>query len=487
MCTPACGAALAQAAQAPALVSDLKQMLQALPGTRVGLRDRAVLLLGFAGAFRRFELVSLDVADLEFSQAGLVVTLRKSKTDQEGKHRGIGIPYGSSEATCPVRSLQVWLAAARITDGPVFRSLDTFQHVQPARLSDKAVALIVKRRAKAVGLDPARYAGHSLRARLATSAAAAGASERLIMAQTGHRSADMVRARRSLEGLAFGDAFGGEFFVRSDLVERFITERALPGPQWSYTDDTEMALSVVGALARFQLVNQDWLAHSFAHRYNVNRGYGPAMHRLLRQIREGQPWREAAGGLFSGQGSFGNGAAMRVAPLGAYFADDLDSVIEQAALSAEVTHAHAEGIAGAIAVALAAAQAIRLVDADTLPTRAEFLDLVRAGVPDSNVRGGIGRAIHLAADASVRLAVAALGNGEQLSAQDTVPFALWCAAGNLGSLEDALWTTVSGLGDRDTTCAIAGGIISARTGVGSLPDAWHASREPLPAWPFEAE
>jgi len=180
-------------AQAPALVSDLKQMLQALPGTRVGLRDRAVLLLGFAGAFRRFELVSLDVADLEFSQAGLVVTLRKSKTDQEGKRRRIGIPYGSSEATCPVRSLQVWLAAARITDGPVFRSLDTFQHVQPARLSDKAVALIVKRRAKAVGLDPARYAGHSLRAGLATSAAAAGASEQLIMAQTGHRSADMVR------------------------------------------------------------------------------------------------------------------------------------------------------------------------------------------------------------------------------------------------------------------------------------------------------
>jgi site-specific recombinase XerD len=183
----------AQVRKAPALVSDLRQMLEALPNSRVGLRDRAVLLLGFAGAFRRSELVSLDVADLEFSQAGLIVTLRKSKTDQEGKSRRIGIPFGSSEATCPVRSLQVWLTSARITDGPVFRSLDTFQRVQPARLSDKAVALIVKRRAKAVGLDPARYAGHSLRAGLATSAAAAGASERVIMAQTGHRSADMVR------------------------------------------------------------------------------------------------------------------------------------------------------------------------------------------------------------------------------------------------------------------------------------------------------
>jgi integrase len=92
-----------------------------------------------------------------------------------------------------VRSLQAWLESARIVDGPVFRSLDTFQRVQAGRLSDKAVARIVRRRAAAVGLDPDRYAGHSLRAGLATSAAAAGASERVIMAQTGHRSADMIR------------------------------------------------------------------------------------------------------------------------------------------------------------------------------------------------------------------------------------------------------------------------------------------------------
>ena len=178
----------AQTAKAPAVVDDLKRMLDKLPGTRVGLRDRALLLLGFAGAFRRSELVALDVADLEFSSAGLVVTLRQSKTDQEGRGRRMGIPYGSSESTCPVRSLQAWLETARIIEGAVFRSLDKFQRVQPRRLSDKAVARIVKRRAKAVGLDPARYAGHSLRAGLATSAAAGGASERVIMAQTGHRS-----------------------------------------------------------------------------------------------------------------------------------------------------------------------------------------------------------------------------------------------------------------------------------------------------------
>jgi integrase len=183
----------AQVAKAPAVVGDLKRMLDSLPATRVGLRDHALLLLGFAGAFRRAELVGLDVADLEFSNAGLVVTLRRAKTDQEGKSRRIGVPYGSSEKTCPVRSLQAWLESARIVDGPVFRSLDPFQRVQKRRLSDKAVARIVKRRAAAVGLDPERYAGHSLRAGLATSAAAGGASERVIMAQTGHRSADMVR------------------------------------------------------------------------------------------------------------------------------------------------------------------------------------------------------------------------------------------------------------------------------------------------------
>jgi integrase len=177
-------------------------MLDLLPATRVGLRDRALLLVGFAGAFRRSELVSLDVADLEFTGGGLIVTLRKSKTDQEGRTRRLGIPYGSSEQTCPVRSERAWLESAHITHGPVFRSLDRFHRVQPKRLSDKAVALVVKRRAKAVGLDPARYAGHSLRAGLATSAAAAGASERVIMSQTGHRSAEMVR-RYIREGSLF--------------------------------------------------------------------------------------------------------------------------------------------------------------------------------------------------------------------------------------------------------------------------------------------
>jgi len=183
----------AQQGKAPALSADLKRMLSKLPNTRVGMRDRALLLLGFAGGFRRSELVGLDYDDLEFSSAGLADTLRRAKNDQEGASRRIGIPYGYLEKTCPVRSIQSWIETARISDGPLFRSLDKFQRVQPRRLSDKAVARIVKRRAKAVGLDPERYAGHSLRSGLATSAAAAGTSERVIMAQTGHRSVEMVR------------------------------------------------------------------------------------------------------------------------------------------------------------------------------------------------------------------------------------------------------------------------------------------------------
>src|SRR5207302_6760475 len=139
------------------------------------------------GACRRTSLIAWNGDALKFSSAGLAVTLRRTKTDQEGRSRRIGIPYGSSERSCPVRSLQAWLETARITDGAVFRSLDKFQRVRPRRLSDKAVARIVKRCAKAVGLNPDRYAGHSLRAGLATSAAAGGASERAIMAQTGHR------------------------------------------------------------------------------------------------------------------------------------------------------------------------------------------------------------------------------------------------------------------------------------------------------------
>lgn len=192
----------AQEAKAPVLVGDIRRMVAALDDSVVGKRDRALLLVGFAGALRRSELVGLDVADLDFTEDGLVVTLRRSKTDQEGQGQRIGIPYGSTPATCPVRSLKAWLAAAAIANGPVFRPTNRAGAVLAARLTDRAVARVVQRTAERAGLDPTKYSGHSLRAGLATSAAQAGAPERVIMAQTRHKSLPMVR-RYIREGSLF--------------------------------------------------------------------------------------------------------------------------------------------------------------------------------------------------------------------------------------------------------------------------------------------
>jgi integrase len=183
----------APAQKAPALTEDIRAMVDATDAGIIGARDRALVLLGFAGAFRRSELVGLGVEDCIFGKDGLTITLRRSKTDQEGAGRKIGIPYGSNPETCPVRVLQSWMELAGISTGPVFRSISRHGRVQPGRLSGIDVARVVKKLAERAGLDPAKYAGHSLRAGHATSAAIAGASERSIMNQTGHRSVQMVR------------------------------------------------------------------------------------------------------------------------------------------------------------------------------------------------------------------------------------------------------------------------------------------------------
>jgi integrase len=179
--------------KAPAITDDIRAMVGTLPAGLLGVRDRALLLVGFAAALRRSELVALDRADCEFTRDGLVVHQRRSKVDQEGQGRKIGVSYGSDPATCPVRNLQAWIKSAGIGEGPLFRSVNRHGQLQTTRLCDKAVALVVKRCAAAAGLDAVKYAGHSLRAGLATSAAMAGVSERAIMAQTGHKSTLMVR------------------------------------------------------------------------------------------------------------------------------------------------------------------------------------------------------------------------------------------------------------------------------------------------------
>jgi site-specific recombinase XerD len=175
------------------LIDDIRVMVDATDGGLIGVRDRALILLGFAGAFRRSELVELNADDSAFGKDGLTVTLRRSKTDQAGEGRKIGIPYGSNPETCPVRNLQSWVEQAGISGGLLFRSINRHGQVQPGGLSGIDVARVVKKLAERAGLDAANYAGHSLRAGHATSAAIAGASERSIMNQTGHRSVQMVR------------------------------------------------------------------------------------------------------------------------------------------------------------------------------------------------------------------------------------------------------------------------------------------------------
>jgi integrase len=177
----------------PTLTTDIRAMVAATETSIIGVRDRALILLGFAGAFRRSKLVALDVEDCAFGKDGLTIALRRSKVDQEGTGRKIGIRYGSNPETCPVRNLQEWLEQAGITGGPLFRSINRHGKLQEKRLGDIDVARVVKKLAQRTGLDAAEYAGHSLRAGHATSAAIAGASERSIMNQTGHRSVQMVR------------------------------------------------------------------------------------------------------------------------------------------------------------------------------------------------------------------------------------------------------------------------------------------------------
>lgn len=192
----------AQRRVSPLTIERLRAIVAACDDDTAGLRDRALLVVGFAGAFRRSEVVALTTDDVEVTEDGLVVDLRRSKTDQEGAGRRIGLPYGSNPDTCPVRTLQAWLDHAGIEGGPLFRAVDRHGNIGSRKLSGHAVANIVKRRCAQVGLDPADYSGHSMRAGFATSAAAAGATETSIARQTGHKSMQVL-ARYIREGDMF--------------------------------------------------------------------------------------------------------------------------------------------------------------------------------------------------------------------------------------------------------------------------------------------
>ncbi len=177
--------------KAPAVAAKMHSMVATAPAGLAGLRDRALLLLGFAGAFRRSELVALDVADLEETETGMLVTIRRSKTDQEAMGRTIAIAWG--DITCPVKALRTWLDAAGIKGGPIFRPINKAGTVAASRLTCRSVANIVKEYAGRAGFDAAIFSGHSLRSGFLTSAAAKGASIFKMMDQSGHKSVDTLR------------------------------------------------------------------------------------------------------------------------------------------------------------------------------------------------------------------------------------------------------------------------------------------------------
>lgn len=194
--------------QAKALLrDDLLLVLDRLGETLRDQRDRALLLLGFAGGFRRSELVALEHADIEPARQGLIVTIRRSKTDQEGAGRRIGIPHGRTRH-CPVSAVEAWLGASSIVSGPVFRPINRHGHVDANPLTGDAVSVLLRERLQRAGIDPDGYSGHSLRAGFATSAAQAGVSTLKIRQQTGHAS-DAMLARYVREGELFtGNAAG---------------------------------------------------------------------------------------------------------------------------------------------------------------------------------------------------------------------------------------------------------------------------------------
>lgn len=289
--------------------------------------------------------------------------------------------------------------------------------------------------------------------------------------------AALARARQSLIGLAVGDAFGETMFGEPRESAKRAAKRLISTRRpWRWTDDTAMALSIVEVLARFDAIDPDALAEAFARRWSEdpNRGYGQGAFNLLTRVSYGAPWRREAQRLFNGQGSYGNGAAMRAAPIGAYFAGDLERVRTEALHSAEPTHAHPDGAAGAVAVAVAAALVATGAERTTL------LEQVARFTPPGHTVKRLRRAAQIDLGTDPRAAGDELGTGLDVAAHDTVPFCLWVVARHLDSYEEAMWTATSQHGDRDTMGAIVGGILVLATGEEQIPVLWRAATEQIP-------
>ena len=186
-----------QKGKKPILINNLKQIINVIDQQKIEkikkFRDRSIILIGFSGGFRRNEIVSLNIDDLDFVQEGLKITIRRSKTDQFGEGSLKGLPYFDNQEYCPVKSIQKWLNLSKIKSGPLFRRFSKGSKLTDNRLTDQTVALLIKKYLELAGVDSENYSGHSLRSGFATSAAESGADERNIMAMTGHKSTEMVR------------------------------------------------------------------------------------------------------------------------------------------------------------------------------------------------------------------------------------------------------------------------------------------------------
>lgn len=243
-----------------------------------------------------------------------------------------------------------------------------------------------------------------------------------------------------------------------------------------------MAISIVESLKLYGYIHQDALARRFAWRYEREpyRGYGSMTRAQLKEITRGGDWRQGAANAFGGQGSMGNGGAMRVAPVGGYFGDDLKRLVEEARASALVTHTHPEGVAGTIAVAIAAAIAWQSRCEPYERRRRQFFDAILEFTPESKVRRSLLIASQTPPSLSVEAVAQTLGNGAQITAPDTVPFTLWSAANHLDDFVAALKQTILAGGDCDTNAAIVGGIVALSVGCEGIPMEWRQHKEPLP-------
>lgn len=309
----------------------------------------------------------------------------------------------------------------------------------------------------------------------------ASSSRQEIFKRPSDHKARMQTALLSLEGLAIADAMG-EMLAYRHYQAPSIIEAGLPAGPWFRTDDSEMAISIVENLNLYGHIHQDALARRFAWRYErePDRGYGSMTRAQLNEINHGGGWLQGATNAFGGQGSMGNGGAMRVAPLGGYFADDLKRVTDEARVSALVTHTHPEGVAGTIAVAIAAAMAWRLRDQPQQNRVKELFGAILEFTPESKVRRGIMIASQTPPNVGVEAVAKTLGNGSLVTAPDTVPFAIWSAASHLDNYVNALKQTIVAGGDCDTNAAIVGGIVALAVGHNGIPAEWQQHKEPLP-------